>query len=69
MQLIFEDAAAMHLTQFVEVTEAQMHELQRELAANENGYWLLGMKEWNILAIALDQVPGGYDLQFKLENR
>jgi hypothetical protein len=29
---------------------------------------LLNEKEWNLLAIGLDQMPGGYDLIVELEG-
>ena len=55
--------------EFLEITEAQFSELMQLVAINTQGYWLLDENAWTILAIGLDQEPGGFDLIFEAETR
>ena len=60
-------------TEFINVTQDQFNELVDRSAIfydsdRKMGYWLMSYDTWIILAIGLDQVPGGYDIEVKLEN-
>ena len=54
--------------EFMNVTEDQFNELVDRSAISSTGYWLEDYKIWIILAIGLDQTPGGFDMEVELEN-
>ena len=68
MRIILESDAGVFETQHMEVTQDQFNELVDASAISGTGYWLLDDYAWNLLAIGLDQVPGGFDLEVELEG-
>ena len=60
--------------EFLEISEEQFNELVDRSAIfydsdHKMGYWLKSYNTWNILAIGLDQEPGGFDLEFESETK
>ena len=55
--------------EFMNVTEDQFNELVDRSAISSTGYWLEDYKIWIILAIGLDQTPGGYEIEVSPEGR
>ena len=66
MKIMYESESALEM-QNMEITQDQFNELVDASAISVTGYWLLSDYEWNILAIGLDQVPGGYDIELVTE--
>ena len=70
MKIMYEDGLE---TEFLEVSEEQFNELVDRSAIfynpnHKRGYWLESYNAWNILAIGLDQEPGGFDIEVGLEE-
>jgi len=66
MKIMYESEEVFE-TQNMEITQDQFNELVDASAISATGYWLLDDVVWNILAIGLDQVPGGFDLELVCE--
>jgi hypothetical protein len=49
------------------VSDDQFAELVSIGATSSTGYWLLGIPEWNLLAIGLNIIPGGFELALELD--
>jgi hypothetical protein len=66
MEIRYEEGSELEI-EILEVTDEQFYELVTTANITPEGYWVRSKETWNVLAIGLDQIPGGYELEISCE--